>query len=157
MVISHSNPHCRLSMISVTNPPLLVFSCWNTRSRSRSSGVPFLSFSEYRRSLSLNSSVFLFLSSSLSRISAFFLSKYFCWCINNSRSREYPFWILLPFIQALVWPRGFWIMKSDFYRENIPGLLEENEQLSVTGDHQSESTGSESESDLVYFLFFKKI
>ena len=32
--------------------------------------------------------------------------------------------------------------------EYIPGLLEENGQLSVTEDHQSESTGSESESDL---------
>ena len=32
--------------------------------------------------------------------------------------------------------------------EYIPGLLKENGQLSVTEDHQSESTGSESESDL---------
>ena len=32
--------------------------------------------------------------------------------------------------------------------EYIPRLLEENGQLSVTDDHQSESTGSESESDL---------
>ena len=32
--------------------------------------------------------------------------------------------------------------------EYIPGLLEENGQLSVTEEHQSESTGSESESDL---------
>ena len=32
--------------------------------------------------------------------------------------------------------------------EYIPGLLEENAQLSVTEEHQSESTGSESESDL---------
>ena len=31
--------------------------------------------------------------------------------------------------------------------EYIPGLLEENGQLSVTEDHQRESTGSESESD----------
>ena len=31
--------------------------------------------------------------------------------------------------------------------EYIPGLLEENGQLSVTEDHQSESTGSESESE----------
>ena len=30
----------------------------------------------------------------------------------------------------------------------IPGLLEENWQLSVTEDHQSESTGSKSESDV---------
>ena len=32
--------------------------------------------------------------------------------------------------------------------EYIPGLLEENGQLSVTEDHQSESTERESESDL---------
>ena len=32
--------------------------------------------------------------------------------------------------------------------EYHPGLLEENGQLSITEDHQSESTGSESESDL---------
>ena len=32
--------------------------------------------------------------------------------------------------------------------EYVPGLLEENGQLSVTEDQQSESTGSESESDL---------
>ena len=32
--------------------------------------------------------------------------------------------------------------------EYIPGLLKENGQLSVREDHQSESTGSESESDL---------
>ncbi|CAH3137863.1 unnamed protein product [Porites lobata] len=32
--------------------------------------------------------------------------------------------------------------------EYIPGLLKENGQLSVTEDHQRESTGSESESDL---------
>ena len=32
--------------------------------------------------------------------------------------------------------------------EYIPGLLEENGQLSVTEDHQSENNGSESESDL---------
>ena len=32
--------------------------------------------------------------------------------------------------------------------EYIPGRLEENGQLPVTEDHQSESTGSESESDL---------
>ena len=108
-IMSHSNPHRRLSMISVTYPPFLFFSCWNTRSRSRSSGVPFLSFSEYLRSLSLNSSVFLFVSSSLSRISACFLSKSFRWYMNHSRSREYPFWILPPFIQVLVWPRGFLI------------------------------------------------
>ena len=33
-------------------------------------------------------------------------------------------------------------------KEYIPGLLEENGQLYVTEDHQSESTGNESESDL---------
>ena len=32
--------------------------------------------------------------------------------------------------------------------EYIPGLLKENGQLSVREDHQSESTGSETESDL---------
>ena len=32
--------------------------------------------------------------------------------------------------------------------EYIPGLLKENGQLSVREDHHSESTGSESESDL---------
>ena len=32
--------------------------------------------------------------------------------------------------------------------EYIPGLLKENGQFSVREDHQSESTGSESESDL---------
>ena len=32
--------------------------------------------------------------------------------------------------------------------EYIPGLLEENGQLSITEDHQNESTGSGSESDL---------
>ena len=57
----------------------------------------------------LTSSVLLFLFSSLYGISALFLSKSFCWCINNSRIREYPSWILPPFIQALVWPRGSWI------------------------------------------------
>ena len=96
-------------MLSVTHPPFLFNSSWYTRSLSRSSRVPFLSFSEYRRSLSCRSAYVLFLFSSLSRISAFFLSNSFCWCINNSGSRECPTWILRPFIQALVWPRGFWI------------------------------------------------
>ena len=32
--------------------------------------------------------------------------------------------------------------------EYHPGLLEENVQLSITEDHQNETTGSESESDL---------
>ena len=96
-------------MLSVIHPPFLFNSSWYTRSLSRSSRVPFLSFSEYRRSLSCRSAYVLFLFSSLSRISALFLSNSFCWCINNSRSREYPSWILPPFIQALFWPRGSWI------------------------------------------------
>ena len=70
-------------MISVTNPPFLFNSSRYTRSRSRSPGVPFLSFSEYRRFLSLNYSVFLFLSSSLSRDSPFSLSNSFQYYPSN--------------------------------------------------------------------------
>ena len=64
-------------MISVTAPPLFFFSCWYTCSLFRSSVVPFLICFEYWRFLCLNSSVFLFLFSSLSRILAFFLSNSF--------------------------------------------------------------------------------
>ena len=39
--------------------------------------------------------------------------------------------------------------------EYLPGLLKENGQLSVTEYHQSESTGSESESDLEQRIIIK--
>ena len=67
-------------MISVTAPPFF-FSCWYTCSLSPSSSfpqntdVPFL---------------LVFLFSSFSRISAFFLSKSFYWGMNNSWGFGYP-------------------------------------------------------------------
>ena len=54
-VMSHSNPHRRLSTLSVTHPPFLFNSSGYTRCLSRSSVAPLLSFSDNRRSLSCRS------------------------------------------------------------------------------------------------------